>query len=165
MAPLTNYLPRFVDRDMFMRYRGGGVGHSSTREATNKFLHDRDRLDVPYGEESVEGDVEEDEIEAEDRHQGGSGEEDERRPQDAVDVADKDDVDDAGRILGGDEADGAAGDWERFGGDEEDDYGYENRVDDDDDSEQEPDVADDALGPEDGEGEGDEMDLLGFAAL
>lgn len=29
-----------------MRYRGGGVGHKSTRDATNKFLTDRDMLDV-----------------------------------------------------------------------------------------------------------------------
>ena len=39
-----------------MRYRGGGVGHSSTREATNKFLHDHDRLDIPH--EGAEEDVE-----------------------------------------------------------------------------------------------------------
>jgi hypothetical protein len=28
-----------------MRFRGGGVGHKSTREATNSFRGDRDRLD------------------------------------------------------------------------------------------------------------------------
>jgi hypothetical protein len=38
----------FVDRDMFMRFRGGGVGHRTTREATNVFLSDRDRLDVRH---------------------------------------------------------------------------------------------------------------------
>jgi hypothetical protein len=151
---------------MFMRYRGGGVGHSSTREATNKFLHDRDRLDVRDGDESDEGDIEEDEIEDEHRHQGGSHEEDERRPQGASDVDGEDDVADAGHISGGDEADGASGDGNGFGGDEEDDYGYTNRGDDDDEnSEPEPDLADDALGPKDGEGEGDETYLLGFAAL
>ena len=152
-----------------MRYRGGGVGHSSTREATNKFLHDRDRLDIP-GHDGAEEDVElKDEIsgldEGEHRYQGGSRDENsERRPQDAG----EDDVDDMlGHILGGEEADGTAEDENGFGGDEEDDYGYKNHVDDDDDSEseQEPDLADDALGPEDGEGEGDEMYLLGFAAL
>ena len=30
-----------------MRYRGGGVGHKSTRDATDKFLNDRDLLDIP----------------------------------------------------------------------------------------------------------------------
>lgn len=30
-----------------MRYRGGGVGHKSTRNATNIFLKDRDPLDYP----------------------------------------------------------------------------------------------------------------------
>ncbi|KAG6870501.1 hypothetical protein C0992_013221, partial [Termitomyces sp. T32_za158] len=33
----------FVDRDMMMRFRGGGVGHKSTQEATNTFLLDRHR--------------------------------------------------------------------------------------------------------------------------
>ena len=30
-----------------MRYRGGGVGHKSTRDATDKFLSNRDLLDIP----------------------------------------------------------------------------------------------------------------------
>ena len=148
-----------------MWYRGGSVGHSNTREATNKFLHDRDRLDVRDGDESVESDVEEGEMsglnEDEHRQEGGSHE-DENRPQDP---GGEDDVADAGHISGGDEANGAAGDGNRFGGDEGDDYGYENLVDDNENSEEEPDCADDALGPKDGEGEGDETYLLGFAAL
>lgn len=41
----TELTCRFVDRDMMMRYRGGGVGHKSTRNATNVFLKDRDPLD------------------------------------------------------------------------------------------------------------------------
>lgn len=36
---------RFVDRDMFMRYRGGAVGHKSTRNATHCVFNDRDPLD------------------------------------------------------------------------------------------------------------------------
>ncbi|KAF6741116.1 hypothetical protein DFP72DRAFT_834947 [Ephemerocybe angulata] len=40
------YVNMFVDRDMFMRYRGGGVGHKSTRRATDFFLNDRDKLDL-----------------------------------------------------------------------------------------------------------------------
>jgi hypothetical protein len=44
---------RFVDRDMFMRFRGGGVGHKTTREATQSFYEDRDALDsVPFTKES-----------------------------------------------------------------------------------------------------------------
>jgi len=38
----------FVDRDMIMRFRGGGVGHKSTREATNIFLNDRHKSDQHY---------------------------------------------------------------------------------------------------------------------
>jgi len=37
---------RFVDRDMFMRFRGGGVGHAATRAATDTFKTDRDDLDI-----------------------------------------------------------------------------------------------------------------------
>lgn len=74
-------------------------------EATNKFLHNCDWLDVPNGDESVEGDIEEDEIEDERRHRGSSREEDERRPQN---VDGEDDLADAGHISGGDEANG----WE-----------------------------------------------------
>ncbi len=37
---------RFSDRDLMMRFRGGGVGHKSTREATDFFKNDTDRLDT-----------------------------------------------------------------------------------------------------------------------
>ncbi|KAF9235589.1 hypothetical protein BU15DRAFT_64686 [Melanogaster broomeanus] len=40
------YVNMFIDRDMIMRYRGGGVGHRSTREATCVLLHDQDVLDT-----------------------------------------------------------------------------------------------------------------------
>jgi hypothetical protein len=59
-----------------MRFRGGGVGHKSTREATDSFKKDRDQLDVKSdiendeampeilepepGEEEIEEDEEED---------------------------------------------------------------------------------------------------------
>jgi len=43
----SHFVGRFADRDMMMRYRGGGVGHKSTRNATNIFLKDRDPLDYP----------------------------------------------------------------------------------------------------------------------
>ena len=119
---------------------------------------------MPDGEESIEGDVEEGDIaepeENECRHWGGSREDDENgRPHDAG----EDDVADVGCILGGEEADGTAGDE---GGYEENNYGYANHVDDDDDenSKPKPDLTDDALGPKDSE-EGGEMYLLGFAAL
>ena len=36
----------FVDRDMFMRFRGSGVGHTSTHAATRLFNHDLDELDI-----------------------------------------------------------------------------------------------------------------------
>jgi len=58
-----------------MRFRGGGVGHKSTREATDSFKKDRDQLDIKSntedeamleilepepGEDEIEEDEEED---------------------------------------------------------------------------------------------------------
>ena len=77
-----------------------------------------------------------------------------------------DDDDDEGRVSRGDDVKADIDAEDRFECDEVDDYGYERPAEEDsDDSEAEPDDADDALGPEDGEGEGDETYLLGFAAL
>jgi hypothetical protein len=43
-----------------MRFRGGGIGHKSTREATNLFKKDRDQLDTLA--RSAVGNVEDDEV-------------------------------------------------------------------------------------------------------
>jgi hypothetical protein len=43
-----------------MRFRGGGVGHKSTREATNFFKKDRDRLDTTHSNAGPGNDDEED---------------------------------------------------------------------------------------------------------
>ena len=46
----------FADRDLFMRFFGGGVGHSSTREACSFFLNDRypHTQDTPVQSDSEE---------------------------------------------------------------------------------------------------------------
>ncbi|KIJ07352.1 hypothetical protein PAXINDRAFT_121100, partial [Paxillus involutus ATCC 200175] len=44
------YVNMFVDRDMFMRFRGGGVGHQTTRDATRCLARDQDVLDQRYVE-------------------------------------------------------------------------------------------------------------------
>ncbi|KIJ06917.1 hypothetical protein PAXINDRAFT_19881 [Paxillus involutus ATCC 200175] len=47
------YVNIFVDRDMFMRFRGGGVGHKPIRNAAQCLLEDRDELDkIPFVKES-----------------------------------------------------------------------------------------------------------------
>ncbi|KAF6760980.1 hypothetical protein DFP72DRAFT_804695 [Ephemerocybe angulata] len=45
----------FVDRDMFMRYRGGAPGHLSIRAAVDQFLEDRDETDIEYRAKWREG--------------------------------------------------------------------------------------------------------------
>ena len=54
-----------------MRFRGGGVGHKSTREATDFFRKDRDRLDmaqsnIPASENNDDGPVNQEDLEKED---------------------------------------------------------------------------------------------------
>lgn len=130
-----------------MRFRGGGVGHTSTRNATNRFLQDRDRLDRDNG-----------------LMQGG----DDATADESDDGLDGDGID----SDGGDEGEGlekpGTGNVDDEGryGDEEEDYGLVDRDSDEDSDDNEPlDIADDALGPEDGEGDIDEVDLLGFASF
>jgi hypothetical protein len=164
---------------MLMRFRGGGVGHTSTRTATDRFLRDRDRLDRDNGpmrggddlDESEDGDVDEavDEEGDGDNHlesehiQGSQG--------DYNNLRDSNGGDEGEGLGGGDEEPGTGDvDDEGRNGDEEEDYGYRYLVDKDSDEEDsdddEPlDVADDALGPEDGEGDDDEVNLLGFAVF
>ncbi|KAF8896765.1 GMC oxidoreductase-domain-containing protein [Gymnopilus junonius] len=67
---------RFVDRDMMMRFRGGGVGHKSTRAATDFFKQDRDKLDVKKPSE-VEEEEEDDGMDEEDLSDVGEIDEEE----------------------------------------------------------------------------------------
>jgi hypothetical protein len=45
---------------MFMRFRGGGVGHKSTREVTKCVYNDRDPLDTDNGASDFSEDSEDD---------------------------------------------------------------------------------------------------------
>ena len=81
---------------MFMRYRGGSVGHSSTRDATNRFLLDRHPLDLS----NDDGDIEDEGSE----HENAGGD----------DNNDDDDQSSEGSVQG----DGT-------GGNQVDDYSYE----------------------------------------
>ncbi|KAF9237846.1 hypothetical protein BU15DRAFT_75648 [Melanogaster broomeanus] len=137
------YVNMFVDRDMVMRYRGGGVGHRSTHEATRVLLHDRDVLDAlarttvapsgeddadastPMNEESGNGrggdEFEEDEeaLEEEMEEFGYTGIEEE------LEGNGDGDSDDGGSSDGADEVDDELGpeDGEDDGPEEYDDYG------------------------------------------
>jgi hypothetical protein len=48
----------FLDRDMFMRFRGGGVGHKSTSQATQFAYDDRDMMDANDYESNDSDDAE-----------------------------------------------------------------------------------------------------------
>ncbi|KDR80175.1 hypothetical protein GALMADRAFT_62788 [Galerina marginata CBS 339.88] len=92
------YVNKFVDRDMAMRYRGGGVGHKSTREATDFFKTDRDPLDIkrrgrkqPSGDEIDEGDSDEGDG---DEGEGDTDEDDEDEMEYGSEEEENDDDDD-----------------------------------------------------------------------
>jgi hypothetical protein len=146
---------------MLMRFRGGGVGHTSTRSATDRFLQDRDRLDQDSrtqgdGDESEGGFEDADDVDGEVLGPGGRDEE-------------PGNGDDDDRSWHGGNEGPRTGDFDdnEGSGDEEEDYGYRYLVDDenDEDSDEPLDVVDDVLGPEDGEGDIDEVNLLGYAAF
>jgi hypothetical protein len=139
---------------MMMRYRGGGVGHKSTRDATNKFLTDRDTLDIPTTADKdcdTDSDGEEAKITdgASSRENVCAGDE-EMEPDPNEDINESEDASDEDR----DEAE--------F--EEEFDYGLpggDGLGSDHEDDEEGDD--EDALGPEDGDEE--EEDDLGYADL
>lgn len=139
---------------MLMRYRGGGVGHKSTRAATNIFLKDRDRLDMQNNDVDISNseDVQESAGDAKvnDGNERDSSTEEARdnASETWVDVRTEEDEEEPeldGNELG--ELDGNDVVFE-----EEFDYGY--RLDSESDTSEDEElqeVDDDALGPEDGD--------------
>jgi hypothetical protein len=159
---ISTYLFRFVDRDMMMRYRGGGVGHKSTRDATDNFLKDRDVLDIPTSatadKDTNTNNNNGEEVEEVEISDGESGENicagDERKEPDTNNLEDNDDSED--------DEDRDEAEFE-----EEFDYGLRGGDGNDtEDNEEADDEDEDALGPEDGDEEDEEDDDdLGYADL
>ena len=135
---------------MAMRFRGGGVGHSSTRAATNSYLTDRDRLDLGA-------------VRDEHEELGSDFEEEISNAWPTVDAESQNMEEDIHENDGGDEEDEPEDEeWEDIeeSGDED---GLESEEEDPDEAEGE--LVDDALGPDDGEVDEDEVASLGFAAF
>ncbi|KAF6743071.1 hypothetical protein DFP72DRAFT_1053502 [Ephemerocybe angulata] len=137
----------FVDRDMFMRFRGGGVGHKHTRDATDFFLNDRDPLDIIRREDPLsESQDPNDDAELADFRAVYAKNFPEMAPALAADVEGNDiDPDTIEYDDATDEEDIELGD---------EDEGEE---------EMEEDAEDDVLGAEDGEDDEDEIEQSGFS--
>ncbi|KAF9544383.1 hypothetical protein CPC08DRAFT_413191 [Agrocybe pediades] len=120
---------------MVMRYRGGGVGHKSTRDATSFFLKDRHKTDIKA-------------------RQAASGPSTEKIDDNGGDDGDREwedvEVDGSKYLVADNEV---SDEEERYSGEESDE-----------DDEERIDYADDALGPEEGM-VADELDDLGLAEL
>ena len=150
---------------MAMRFRGGGVGHKSTRGATNSFLTDRHDRDVHAAMNNVEGEASDEDLCDE---EGPSNEEhhpnNEEQP--AADMDDQD-MEEADYVHSGDEVE--EGERENDGREEEDweDEGEleEPEGDGGEAIDEEGDLTDDALGPDDREVDEDDIAVLGFAAF
>lgn len=67
---------RFVDRDMFMRFRGGGIGHKSTQERTRVF--EQSHILPPEDDEVVDSDG----VDSEEETEGSEEENDEVEDED-----------------------------------------------------------------------------------
>jgi hypothetical protein len=122
---------------MLMRFHGGGVGHKSTRSATDQFLTDRDTLDEEYtaGQQEKAENLQESKV--------GCPVDEDCEPNEP-------------------DGDPESTDNDSYGSDEEFDYGYAQRVS-DDESEEENDGEGDI--DEDGEGGWEDIDELGFGDL
>lgn len=123
---------------MFMRFRGGGVGHKTTRHASDMFLNDRHPLDLKRQQAEDPDSSEDEDMEIELPCEAPAGNEDQ--------IAEEDD---------------AYGytDLNTQGTDEEEEEDQQDEEGEDECGD------DDALGPEDGEGVDDETEALGFSTL
>lgn len=144
------YVNMFVDRDMFMRYRGGGVGHKSTCEATRCLFNDREKLDRQTFTFEHDRELFEEENEDDTPMDDSSSMEEESSEESVQDVSETEGVDagDDDQLIGDDL------------GDEMEEYGYSglDQVLDDNEGDAETFDDEDALGPEDGEGPDDEVE-------
>ena len=150
-----------------MRFRGGGVGHMSTREATNRFLADRDPKDVHAVvaasdaamvvdgdvDESDEGEQEHDDSLVNESGTRGAAMDDSSEEEGGLD---DDEEEEGGLDDEEEEQDEEEMDEGSIQLDEELDYGYHNQGSGDEDEDEERERDNEEL-PE------DEMEELGYA--
>ena len=150
-----------------MHYRGGGVSHTSTHEATDWFLKDWDLLNTTASKQAWAAESQNTPM---DLDQGdGKGEQDEdkteggeRQERETIDEEHGD-----GGSINADEVNECESEVEEDEIDEEMDYGYVLDEEELDGSEEDnlAELAEDGLGAEDGEEVKDELDNLGCGAL
>jgi hypothetical protein len=133
---------------MMMRFRGGGVGHMSTRAATDTFKIDRDDLDIQAQQARNEEEEELDDEEMNELPRPGN-------------------VDIETIIEGANAEDGAEVDeLEKLSESELNDYGYEPEIESDEDNDSEDDEEaeeDDREAGEEDDTAVDELGVLGYA--
>jgi hypothetical protein len=149
---------------MLMRFRGGGVGHKSTREATAVFLEDRDPLDkVSVAQEDAGEDTSSEDNSEIRGHQDSDSDHEELAQLDTrvvattqnQDMAEEGEMDDAGESEIEEYGYGGLDDSESETDNEGDEEQADNGVDE---------VIDNELGPEDGEDDVED-EYEGYAEL
>ena len=146
---------------MFMRFRGGGVGHKSMRNEMRCLLDDRDELDKRGFEKEKERSQSRSELDATDEDEDMIDEdEDDEEDEEDEDGDAEDEGEDEDDLEGGEEGDEevpAATPFEAYVddevADEMDEYGYSglDQVINEDDENEEIEDDENAFGPEDGE--------------
>lgn len=157
---------------MVMRYRGGGVGHQSTRQATNYFLDDRSAADLERQKEKRDGpdahdsdlETSSDETDSAGSKEGKSASEDDSEEVHRPGQWEDEEGDNEEMQASEDDNEDTFHEPEEW---EEEDEFYEPEEQDEEqggeDSEEVDVVTDDYLGPEDGLDNDDEVEELGFA--
>ncbi|KAM6494731.1 hypothetical protein JOM56_009354 [Amanita muscaria] len=109
------YVNIFPDRDMVMRFRGGGIGHKTIRDAVNVFLQDKHPIDIAIDEQVSEDEREPmDEDETGEDEENNQEEEDENERDPELEEDGDETVSDNGDALGPEDGEDEAGDEERF---------------------------------------------------
>jgi len=161
-------ISRFVDRDMFMRFRGGGVGHKSMRTEMRCLLDDRDTLDkLPFKMEKERSQSRSESSEEDDDMAGEDEDNDNDNDDDGEDDEGEGEHDSDEDSKEGNEIEHEAPAATPFAAyvddqvaDEMDEYGYSglDQVANEDEENEEIDDDEDMFGPEDGEDMINELD-------
>jgi len=167
----ANDIYRFVDRDMFMRYRGGGVGHLVTRFCNKKLA--MDKHPIPHRRRStqtgnlsvVDKDTQQPGFEG-----GSDGDEEEDIDKDNREDGDDEDEDTGNENKDEDEdededADESEDGWGSNEDEDEDEGAGKGEDEDEDEDGQGSDKDEDEDGDEDRVGDQRFLSMLGYGAL
>ncbi|KAM6499872.1 hypothetical protein JOM56_005380 [Amanita muscaria] len=111
------YVNIFADRDMVMRFRGGGIGHKAIRDAVDVFLQDRHPVDVAIDEQTAEDENEAIDIDNDENEAGRDEEVDQdedEQSEGGAELQEEDEICDEGDALGPEDGEDEEGEEDTF---------------------------------------------------